>query len=327
MDNQKQFHPILVQMDPSPEQSLPILTRDQDIVVTAGAGTGKTRTLVARYLSLLAEGIPLRGIVAITFTKKAAREMRNRIREEVRTYLRQLDSSDREFNFWRDVYENLDAARISTIHSLASDILRQFPAQMNLDPQFELLDDGQTARLRSQAVEAALGWAAQDELASKLLIIYGDWKLRRVINELMGKRLDIQEALKDTPDDLWEKWQKLLIQPLEEFVKHPVVQSGLDGLVSLEEGGILHQAEQAGDLFVDDYKIIIEQWKKIQASLATGKWVEISRCVWPLRTHLKQKGRKANWAPANPRLVVKEIQAIYDDLFGNYNLDLGIDKK
>ncbi len=66
---------ILKQLDPSPEQIKPILQRGQDIVVTAGAGTGKTRTLVARYLSLLAEKVPMREIVAITFTKKAAREM------------------------------------------------------------------------------------------------------------------------------------------------------------------------------------------------------------------------------------------------------------
>jgi len=85
MNQRDNIHPILRQMDPSTEQEKPILSRGQDIVVTAGAGTGKTRTLVARYLSLLVDGIPLRSIVAITFTKKAAREMRNRIREEVRT--------------------------------------------------------------------------------------------------------------------------------------------------------------------------------------------------------------------------------------------------
>ncbi|MCJ7733259.1 MAG: UvrD-helicase domain-containing protein [Anaerolineales bacterium] len=327
MNNQEKYHPILTQMDPSPEQALPILSRGQDIAVTAGAGTGKTRTLVARYLSLLAEGVSLRRIVAITFTKKAAREMRNRIREEVRKYLAQLDPPQHEYIFWRDVYENLDAARISTIHSLATDILRQFPAQMNLDPQFELLDDGQSARLRSQAVEAALGWAAQDEKASFLFITYGDWKLRRVINELVNNRLDIQDALNAAPDDLWGKWQGLLIQPLKEFVEHPVVQAGLDGLVSLEQGDILHQAEEAGDLFVDDFRIIVEKWKEIQLALPSGNWVEISRCLWPLRDHLKQKGRKENWAPANPRLIIKEIQPIYDDLLGSNNFDLGVDQK
>ena len=81
------IHPIVQQTSPSPEQEPAILARGCDVVVTAGAGTGKTRTLVARYLALLAEELPLRSIVAITFTKKASREMRNRVRDEMRRYL------------------------------------------------------------------------------------------------------------------------------------------------------------------------------------------------------------------------------------------------
>ena len=68
-------------------QQAAALARGGDVAVTAGAGTGKTRTLVARYLDLLADGLPLRQIVAITFTRKAAREMRNRVRQEVGRYL------------------------------------------------------------------------------------------------------------------------------------------------------------------------------------------------------------------------------------------------
>ena len=55
------------------------LARGQDVIVTAGAGSGKTRTLVARYVSLIAEGLEPRRVVAITFTEKAAREMRSRV--------------------------------------------------------------------------------------------------------------------------------------------------------------------------------------------------------------------------------------------------------
>ncbi|MBK8129244.1 MAG: UvrD-helicase domain-containing protein [bacterium] len=73
----------------SDSQRRAALARDCDVAVTAGAGTGKTRTLVARYLTLLADGLPLRRIVAITFTRKAAREMRNRVRREIAAYLNQ----------------------------------------------------------------------------------------------------------------------------------------------------------------------------------------------------------------------------------------------
>ncbi len=69
------------------QQPEAVTTRGRDISVAAGAGSGKTKTLVARYLSLLSENRPPRSIVAITFTKKAAREMRNRIRQAIHDWV------------------------------------------------------------------------------------------------------------------------------------------------------------------------------------------------------------------------------------------------
>src|SRR5512137_2752765 len=98
------MHPIVAQMRPSPEQEPAIADRGRDVVVTAGAGTGKTRTLVARYLSLVADGLPLRSIVAVTFTRKAAREMRNRVREEIRRYQERPDLAAPERERWLALY-------------------------------------------------------------------------------------------------------------------------------------------------------------------------------------------------------------------------------
>src|SRR5512136_1697908 len=105
--NGTDLHPIVAQMCPSLEQMPAVTARGRDVVVTAGAGTGKTRTLVARYLSLLAEGMPLRSVVAITFTKKAAREMRNRVRDEMRRYLEQPDLPSVEQARWQLLYSEL----------------------------------------------------------------------------------------------------------------------------------------------------------------------------------------------------------------------------
>ncbi|MCD6425803.1 MAG: UvrD-helicase domain-containing protein [Anaerolineales bacterium] len=318
---------ILNQLDPSPEQTKPILQRNQDIVVTAGAGTGKTRTLVARYLSLLEENVPLREIVAITFTKKAAREMRNRIREEVRIYLHRPDLREDEQRYWRDIYENLDAARISTIHSLATDILRQHPAELGLDPKFELLDEGQAARLKARAVEAALAWGSEDSDAAVIFPLYGDWKLRRVVSELLSKRLDIGCALDKSPDDIWQLWEPYLIKPLQSFVDDREVISAMDEFLEYETNGILERAHANGDLFADDLRIVINNWKKIKQARKSSDWITISRCLSPLRIHLKQKGRKDNWAPGNPRELIKLIQPIFDNNIAFDKLDLALDQK
>ena len=85
------LHPIVAQLAPSSEQLAAITARGGDVLVSAGAGSGKTRTLTARILALLAEGAPLRSIVAVTFTIKAASEMRNRLRKEIQRYLAEAE--------------------------------------------------------------------------------------------------------------------------------------------------------------------------------------------------------------------------------------------
>lgn len=74
---------IFSQLEFSGQQVTAALSAAPAVAVTAGAGSGKTRTLVGRYLWLVEQGYPVRSLVAITFTEKAAREMRNRIREEI----------------------------------------------------------------------------------------------------------------------------------------------------------------------------------------------------------------------------------------------------
>ncbi|MDH4208256.1 MAG: UvrD-helicase domain-containing protein, partial [Anaerolineae bacterium] len=204
------LHPIVQQMSLSPEQEPAVLEKGRDVVVTAGAGTGKTRTLVARYLSLLADGLPLRSVVAITFTRKAAREMRNRVRREVRKYLERSDLSARERERWLALYSELDAARIGTIHSLCSEILRSHPAEARVDPRFQVLEEGQTNILRGRAVDEGLAWAADDEEAVTLFSLLRERELRGALDDLVQRRLEVEEALARLPRDVLGHWRLTL---------------------------------------------------------------------------------------------------------------------
>jgi ATP-dependent helicase/nuclease subunit A len=220
-----ELHPIVAQMRPSPEQKPAVVDRGRDVVVTAGAGTGKTRTLVARYLSLLAERLPLRSLAAITFTKKAAREMRNRVREEMRVYLERADLLTEERDRWQNLYTALDAARIGTIHSLCAEILRAHPAEAGVDPRFEVLEEGQTNILRRRALDEALAWAADDEKAVVLFSLLGERDLRDTLDTLLRQRLDAQGALANLPDDVLAHWRQMLVerqqQALEALLSRP----------------------------------------------------------------------------------------------------------
>ena len=102
------------------------------VAVLAGAGAGKTHMLAARYLRhLSAHGLRPLEVVAVTFTEKAARELRARIREEVR---RELTGSP-------DYLAELEAAPISTIHALAARICREHPEEAGVACDFAILDD------------------------------------------------------------------------------------------------------------------------------------------------------------------------------------------
>ncbi len=94
----------------------------------AGAGSGKTSVIVARVVNLVRNGWPLPQIVAITFTEKAAGELRDRIRAEL--------AAAGEFGALRGV----DAAPIQTIHAFAANILRERALDARLDPDFRVLD-------------------------------------------------------------------------------------------------------------------------------------------------------------------------------------------
>ncbi len=206
----KRVHPIVRQTSPSREQLPAVLARGGDVVVTAGAGTGKTRTLVARYLALLAEGLPLRAIVAITFTRKAAREMRNRVRDEMRRYLEQPALDEGERQRWQRLYTELDAARIGTIHSLCAEILRAHPAEAGVDPGFEVLEEAAAIILQGQAVDETLAWAADNAQTVGLFALCGESGLRGALLSLLRRRLDAEEVLAAVPGDPWAHWREAL---------------------------------------------------------------------------------------------------------------------
>lgn len=324
------LHPIVQQMEPSAEQLGPVVTRDLDVVVTAGAGTGKTRTLVARFLSLLAEGEPLRSIAAITFTVKAAREMRNRLREEIRRYLERSDLEGAERERWSALYGELDAARVSTIHSLCAEFLRTHPAEIGVDPRFETLDEGAASVLQVQAVQSALDWAAQQRETVILFNSFNIWALERMVAALLEKRVDTEQAWPGSAGDLWSRWREVLLEPIRGFMDDPEVQQGFAALLGAREAGIVAQAAEAGDALVDNLRKVLRHWEAAWDEREKGRWREVSRHLAPLRRALKQKGRKSNWEPMEPKKIISRLQDLYDhylEVYDREHLDLALDRK
>ncbi len=123
---------------------------DFSFVVEASAGTGKTSTLINRILHLVLEGgpggppLPLSCICAITFTEKAAGEMRMRLRQHFDQILRDGRESAGRLERASQALNDLETASISTFHSFAVSLLKERPIEAELDPNFTALDDIQS---------------------------------------------------------------------------------------------------------------------------------------------------------------------------------------
>jgi ATP-dependent helicase/nuclease subunit A len=150
--------PLIVKSKPrelKPEQAAAAHTLDRHLSVTAGPGAGKTTVLVERYLEILrTQNVSVDNIVAITFTNRAANEMRERVRSEIDALLRTTSGDERLK--WLRHKRALEGAVITTIHGFCSRLLHEFPVEANIDPQFVLLDEHQAALMLEAVVDETL---------------------------------------------------------------------------------------------------------------------------------------------------------------------------
>ncbi len=146
---------------------------DQTLVVEAAAGTGKTTELVKRIVRLVMTGrATIDQVVAVTFSEKAAGELKLRLREELeraRLTADGLESGDLE-----RAVQRFEEAHVSTIHGFCADLLRERPVEARIDPSFAVLTEGQAGRLFDEA--------------------FGDWIQHELDDPCEGVRRSLRRA-------------------------------------------------------------------------------------------------------------------------------------
>src|SRR3990167_4386507 len=157
----------------NPEQQT-VLEFRNSLCLSAGAGSGKTRTLVEKYLQLLLdEGRQPPEILAITFTEKAAAEMLARIREAIQKRIHE-ETDPQRCGDLEDKLRNLGAGWISTIHSFGARLLREHPAEAGVDPAFAPLPEQESQILwESAALAAVIEMADRDPAVGELALRLG----------------------------------------------------------------------------------------------------------------------------------------------------------
>ncbi len=212
----------------SPREKNPLTTQQSDavkargnVLVMAGAGTGKTHTLVARCLDLICEEkVSLDEILIVTFTEAAATEMRQRLRLALENQSRE-NSDD---SHCAEQIALFDTAHIGTLHGFCFKLIREHFHELGLDPQISILDEGQTRLLADETLDEQFNshYEGEDEFSlavQNLIKIYGngrDEKIRALVLRLhnysqtrpdaeswLAEQIEVFSAVEPTQ---WRKW-------------------------------------------------------------------------------------------------------------------------
>ena len=244
------------------DRRLAIGERERNVIVDASAGTGKTNLVVERIVELVAprdgrDPIPIGRLAAITFTRKAAGELRVRTRQRILEKLSVLPSDSPAAEPLLQALSGIDTADIGTIHGFADRLLRKWPAQARLDPRYQLEEDG--ARLADECFQLLIH-AAETRTLGELL--RGSVVADRA-EEAMGTILDVQRAGLRLRSQETEHW----------------TYRGLDSLVA---GFVLYRDVDAPDLaaceferlafdrFTDEYLQLVDG---LSSDTKGGRWL------------------------------------------------------
>ncbi len=195
----------------TPQQTAAITARKVSVALSAGAGCGKTFVLTQRFLAHLEPGpdqAELRSLAAITFTDRAAREMRDRIRA---TCQQRLEScADKDVDHWLGILRGLDAARISTIHSFCTGLLRSHAVESQIDPRFTVLEPALADTLREEAAKSTLHreLIKANPDAEAYVLRFGLEQTQEILASLVAQRfrVDWSQPQDFTPEDLAQRW-------------------------------------------------------------------------------------------------------------------------
>jgi len=197
------------------QQTAAIDSAGESMALRSGAGCGKTFVLARRYAQLLdqadADSAPLRRLVALTFTDKAALEMSQRVRKMLLDEAK--DASGPRKAQLRDWVDELPEARISTIHSFCASLLRAHAIEAGVDPNFAVCADGLlTAKLLDDACDSAMLAAAEagDEKLTALLEQLAYPAVLELLTRLVSERHLIDPNSYRDADDVLAGWGKLI---------------------------------------------------------------------------------------------------------------------
>lgn len=298
------------------QQEEAIYTHDKNLIVVAGAGSGKTRVLVERYLDLLDKNRNwrLNAIVAITFTREAAFEMRHRVRQELENRV-QIATNESERRHWSSLLAQMDSARIDTIHGMCATILRANAAAAQVDPTFDVLEPIEASSLLNDIIDAELQALADDD-ADNVAPLFTEYDMRDIRASLSNQAL-LAIDLSQFPDDpiaLYRRWCQEW-----ESAYHLAVQGviyDLNDALTWSPDGILPEQDKLTTCFQ-----AIDHWWDIFVSEDAS--ASIDACREMISAIDLRGGSTKNWGSKEKLAQAKEVLGQIRDRLKTLLSDIG----
>lgn len=296
---------------PTDDQKKAIETRDKNIIVSAAAGSGKTRVLVDRVVSLMIEEkIPIKNMIIVTFTNKASVEMKDRIREKLSEL---LDNKNIDRSFVKKQIKSINDAFIKTLHSFCADMLREnFYLSDNLSPSFKIAADSKQALLRKDAIDELfeIQYEKNDQNFIDFLHNFAKEKDDNDAKEIV---LDLYDFSKSQVDpENWIKYHTSNKFDFSEFKK--IIEKKVDDIIKkAEELKIFIEEKSMRKEFIQMMDEDLSYFNNLKKSVTEDKWDDsLEKFDYNLKAKTRFNKKKDD---PNEDLFVKTKRNYYKDQF------------
>ena len=177
-------------MELQTEQKLILNTTNKDIIVSAGAGSGKTFVMIEKILdNIISNKVSVTQLLVVTFTNAAASEMRQKLEKRLREYLSTLKPNTLEFNFILQQINLLPQSNICTLHKFCQNIISKYFYALDVDTGFSILEETDLKLLQNKAIEEVITKVEKTEEQGivDLLYIYDNKRDNRKIKDIILK--------------------------------------------------------------------------------------------------------------------------------------------
>lgn len=296
---------------PTDDQKKAIETRDKNIIVSAAAGSGKTRVLVDRVVSLMIEEkIPIKNMIIVTFTNKASVEMKDRIREKLSEL---LDNKNIDRSFVKKQIKSINDAFIKTLHSFCADMLREnFYLSDNLSPSFKIAADSKQALLRKDAIDE-LFEIQYEKNDPNFIDFLHNFAKEKDDNDAKEIVLDLYDFSKSQVDpENWIKYHTSNKFDFSEFKK--IIEKKVDELIkNAEELKKFIVEKSMRKEFIEMMDIDLSYFYNLKKSVIEDKWDDsLEKFDYNLKAKIRFNKKKDD---PNEDLFVKTKRNYYKDQF------------